>query len=452
MKLSEIRATLEEIGVSPVKTLGQNFLHDQNLSRWIVDKAGIKPGDFILEIGPGLGALTRVALERGARVLAIEKDGRLANFLRADLPNESLELVHMDALDFDERGLLAQPSVRLLGNLPYNITTPLLAKYLGYPSPISLSLLMLQKEVAQRICAEPGTPPCGALTLEIQFYYVVRYLRTVPPAVFLPQPDVESALVQFVPRDGENIPACDHAVFAELVRVGFSQRRKQLGKLLRPRIGNWPEAADVAGVPPDVRAEVLSLEQWVALANYVAPIGPPGRATVDAEMFPVVDEEDRIVGTAPRRQVHANNLRHRAVHVLIFNLAGELYLQKRTRWKDRHPFRWDSSAAGHVEAGEDYDFTAKRELKEELGISTSLRPVAKLAASEETGQEFIQLYAGEYGGQIEPDAAEIDVGRFDPPDVVTAWIAARPGEFAPGFVACWRAFRAANGQRLTPND
>ena len=126
MKLSEIRPTLKEIGVSPVRTLGQNFLHDQNLARWIVNQAQITPQDYVVEIGPGLGALTKFLLEKDAHVLAIEKDGRLANFLRSRFGNKGLEIVNTDALKFDRRVLFAHRCVKLIGNLPYNISSPLL--------------------------------------------------------------------------------------------------------------------------------------------------------------------------------------------------------------------------------------------------------------------------------------------------------------------------------------
>src|SRR5713101_1661332 len=138
MKLSEISATLREIGVSPVKTLGQNFLHDQNLARWIVEQAELTPRDYIVEIGPGLGALTELALAKGARVLAIEKDARLAKFLREKLPDQRLEVLHADALEFDTRILHAQRRVKVLGNLPYYISSQLLLRFVKYPSPIHL--------------------------------------------------------------------------------------------------------------------------------------------------------------------------------------------------------------------------------------------------------------------------------------------------------------------------
>jgi 16S rRNA (adenine1518-N6/adenine1519-N6)-dimethyltransferase len=153
----------------------------------------------------------------------------------------------------------------------------------------------------------------------------------------------------------------------------------------------------------------------------------------------VVDEEDRVIGSAPRPKVHGDNLRHRAVHILIFNSAGEVYLQKRSEWKDRHPLAWDSSAAGHVAAGEEYDTAAARELEEELGIKPPLTRLAKLPASDRTGQEFIWVYRGQWDGPIRFERAEIEAGGYFPAETVTAWINARPADFAPGFVECWKA-------------
>src|SRR5438105_8404169 len=292
MKLSEIAATLREIGVSPVKSLGQNFLHDRNLAQWIVDQADIVPEDFVVEIGPGLGALTELVLAKEARVLAIEKDKRLAEYLRNKFGGSALEIAHDDALEFDTRTLYTQPKVKLLGNLPYYISSQLLIKFLEYPSPISLWLFMLQKELARRLVAAPATSDYGALTLLIQLHYRVEYLRTVPASVFLPKPEVDSALVRIVPRDPRELPACNYGVFQELVRRGFSQRRKQLGKLLRERMPDWENAAVELGLNPKARAEELSLGQWIALTNYVAPITSTDAGDGPEESFAVVDERD----------------------------------------------------------------------------------------------------------------------------------------------------------------
>ena len=205
MKLSEIDATLREIGVAPVKTLGQNFLHDRNLARWIVERAQLSADDYVVEVGPGLGALTEFLLASGARVLAIEKDARLAKFLRTRFETERLEIIHADALEFDVRTLFAQPRVKFVGNLPYNISSQVLLRFTKYPSPISLWLCMLQREMARRLSAQPRAADYGALTLIMQLHYRVEYLRTVPASVFLPQPEVESAFVKLEPRAAERI-------------------------------------------------------------------------------------------------------------------------------------------------------------------------------------------------------------------------------------------------------
>jgi 16S rRNA (adenine1518-N6/adenine1519-N6)-dimethyltransferase len=440
MNLSEITATLRKIHVSPLKSLGQNFLHDQNLIRWIIERAELSGDDYVVEIGPGLGALTNHALRHGARVLAIEKDARLAKFLNEHFCNEQLEVLHQDALRFDVRCLFAQSRVKLLGNLPYYASSQLLLKFLNYPSPISLSFLMLQKELAHRLSAAPSSKEYGALTLLIQLHYRVEYLRTIPAAVFYPRPDVDSAVVKFSPRTPTELPSCDEELFRQLVRRGFSQRRKQLGKLLSAEVPDWPRAADSLHLDRTVRAEALSLNQWIALTNYVRPIVVPQHTVTQSESFPVVDHWDRAIRVASRCEVHGNNLRHRAVHIFIFNKTGDILLQKRSRWKDRHPLMWDSSAAGHVHASESYDLAAKRELEEELGLGIQLERVLKLPASEETGQEFIWLYTGQHDGQSKPNRGEIEATFFFPPAIVSKWTAARPSDFAPAFLECWKAY------------
>ena len=440
MKLSEIESTLRAICVSPVKTLGQNFLHDRNLARWIVERAELTADDYVVEIGPGLGALTEFALASGARVLAIEKDARLATFLRERFPAERLQIIRGDALDFDVRTLFAQARVKFIGNLPYNISSQLLIRFTKYPSPISLWVCLLQKEMARRLSAEPRSGDYGALTLFVQSRYRVEYLRTVPASVFLPQPEVDSAFVKLTPRTLNELPDYNPERFTKLVRRGFSQRRKQLQKLLREDVPDWETASETCGFEARARAEELSLPQWISLSNFSRPGVGAAASNDPAEPFAVVDEADRVIGAAPRRKVHGDNLLHRAVHILIFNRNGELFLQKRSRFKDRHPCVWDSSAAGHVDAGEDYDDAARREVQEELGVTTRLERVVKLPASDRTGQEFIWLYQGKHDGPFQLAASEIELGEFFPPGLVSNWLQARPDDFAPGFVECWNAF------------
>lgn len=450
MKLSDIRAALREIPVSPVKTLGQNFLHDQNLARWIVDRAQITSEDYVVEIGPGLGALTEFILEKGAHVLAIEKDARLANFLRRRFGRGHLEVLNIDALKLDPRFLFARRRVKLLGNLPYNISSALLLKFLEQPNPISLLLLMLQKEVAMRLSASPSTHDYGALTLRVQLHHRVKYLRTVPATVFFPQPDVDSAVVQISPRDPVELPARDEELLLGLIRVGFSQRRKQLRKLLRDYADDWDTISQRLNIDPKARAEELSLLQWIDLTNFIAPVLHPDPLLTTSERFPIVDKKDRILGSASRSQVHGNNLLHRAVHILIFNEAGEVYLQQRSHSKDRHPFKWDSSAAGHVSAQESYDETARRELKEELGVNVPLQKILQLPAAQRTDHEFIWLYRGVFSGDLAPNKCEIIRGTFLPPAVVDGWTLARPEDFAPGFLECWKAYRRKNRSDRQP--
>lgn len=441
MKLSEISQTLRDIRVTPVKTLGQNFLHDQNLTRWIVQQAAVSPGDFVVEIGPGLGAITEPALDAGAQVLAIEKDARLAGFLREKFSGRALEVIHGDALEFDVRRLFPRGPVKLLGNLPYYAATPLLQRFLETPTPISSALLMLQAEVAARLSAAPRSKSYGILTLLVQSQCRVQFLRSIPSTVFLPEPDVDSALVRVTPRVPGELLEHDREMFCALVRHGFSQRRKQVGKLLKDLVADWSAAAAGIGASVQARAEELSREQWIALANFVWPAAASENGNDPAELFAVVNENDEVIGSKPRAEVHGNNLRHRAVHLFIFNRAGELLLQKRSRHKDRNPNVWDSSAAGHVDAGEEYDATAARELREELAVETELTRVAKIAASTQTGEEFIWLYRGEAEGGFHPPASEIDAVQFFPLDLITEWLEKRPDDFAPGFIECWRAFR-----------
>jgi len=385
--------------------------------------------------------LTRFFLEKGAHALAIEKDARLATFLRSRFGEERLEIVNADALKFDQRVLFAHRYVKLIANLPYNISSALLLKFLAYPSPISLYVLTLQKEMAMRLSASPCTHDYGALTLRVQLHHRVKYLRSVPASVFLPRPDVDSAVVRLEPRDPIELPEHDDDLLLKLIRVGFSQRRKQLRKLLREYARDWNTLASYLNIDPNARAEELSLPQWIAVVNCIAP--PPHRemGPTANEQFPVVDKNDRIRGYASRAEVHGNNLRHRAVHILIFNRAGDVYLQQRSRGKDRHPLKWDSSAAGHTTAGEDYDETARRELKEELGVDVPLERIFKLTASSRTDYEFIWGYRGMVSEGLAPNKCEIERGAFFAPGVIDGWTSARPGDFATGFLECWKAYR-----------
>lgn len=444
MKLSTITASLAEIGMQPTRSLGQNFLHDQNLADWIVAQLALKPGEAWLELGPGLGALTEFALARSANGLLIEKDGRMCGFLRERFPG--VEIVHGDATEFDVRELFARGPVKVLGNLPYYVSSQILFQFTDEPSPVSTLIFTLQKELAERLSAEPRTKAYGALTLLIGRRWQVKYLRTLPGKVFHPAPNVDSAVVALTPRPVGELPECDGARFRKLVKAGFAQRRKLLRKNLAEQGLDWPALCAHLGVLETTRAEELSLEQWIALTNFASGTTPDTSGQdVHGEIFDVVDEQDRVTGRTSRFNVHAQKLRHRAVHIFVFNASGDLFLQKRSRWKDKHPGQWDSSAAGHVNAGDDYATTAPRELREELGVEAAVEEIASIAACEGTGWEFVRLYRAQHEGPFRLPPAEIESGAFFTLDQIARWIAARPQDFAPGFLECWKRFQPGGG-------
>ena len=439
MKLSTIQSTLAELAMQPSKSLGQNFLHDQNLADWIVTQLELKPDDHLVEIGPGLGALTEFAMPRCGSATLIEKDGRLAEFLKTRF-NEfsSLEILHADALEYDVRELFPHGPAKLLGNLPYYVTSPILFKFTAEPSPVCRLVLTMQRELAERLSAQPRTKEYGALTLIIQRRWRVKYLRTLPGSVFVPAPKVDSAVVALTPMEPDELPECDGDFFNRIVKQGFSQRRKQLRKMLAEYRLDWPAVAAAIGISETARAEELSLAEWIDLTNLIRPQNETAAQDVHGELFDVVDENNRVTGQSSRHEVHTKKLRHRAVHIFVFNKMGELFLQKRSRWKDAHPSKWDSSASGHLNAGDDYDETAVREAGEELGIQVEVEQIGSIAACANTGEEFVQIYRAQHEGPFVLPRAEIECGGFFPVPLIRSWIATRPQDFATGFIECFR--------------
>jgi 16S rRNA (adenine1518-N6/adenine1519-N6)-dimethyltransferase len=448
---SEIRTELEALEVRPSRRLGQNFLADANIAAAIVAQLGLGAGDSVVEIGAGLGALSEHLAGRVRRLTLVEADRRLAGWLRERFGGDpSVEVVEADAATLDLRRFFAGRPVKVVGNLPYSAGGAILKNTLGNPSPFDRAVFMLQKEVCDRLCAAPRSKDYGALSLRVQSRWVPQTRRLVPPDVFWPRPEVGSAVVVLDPRDRRSLPAFDDALFDRLVRHGFAQRRKQLKKLLPPRPGGaaWTGSAAALGVPETARAEELSLAHWVALTNLYDGGSAGGAAGQHGgEVFDVVDADDAVTGRATRAEVHAQGFRHRAVHLLIFNRQGELFLQKRSHLKDVHPGLWDSSAAGHLDAGEDYEAAAGRELREELGIDAELSEAGRIAACEGTGWEFVRVYTGtvEKPRDIRYPPAEIETGAFFPLATVRTWTARRPEDFASGFLASFRAAGLAEG-------
>ena len=263
MTLTEIRAALDSRGLRPLKQLGQNFLHDQNLAKWLADHAvaGIDDGALVVEIGPGLGALTSVLLGKNLRLIALEKDRGLCVFLRehfgAEIARGSLDLCEGDALEMLPR-LGVTPAV-ICGNLPYYISTPLLMECLRLPGIPARLFFLVQKEVGQRLASQPGNKTYGALSVLVQSGYEISIVRTLPGSVFYPPPEVESVAVQLVPRAEPLVFPAERERFAAVVQRGFSQRRKKLSNLLPTDDGR--------------RAEHLSPTEWVELWRQIEKKG-----------------------------------------------------------------------------------------------------------------------------------------------------------------------------------
>ena len=255
MTLTEIRAALELRGLRPLKQLGQNFLHDQNLARWLAQEAaaGLGEGDALVEIGPGLGALTGLLLQRKLRVIALEKDRGLCVFLRERFAGETaagtFDLREGDALELLP-ALDAMPRA-VCGNLPYYISTPLLMECLRLPGPPVGCFFLMQREVGQRLAARCGNKTYGGLSVLVQTGYDVELVRTLPGSVFYPPPEVESVAVRLTPRAEPLVTPAERGRFAAVVQRGFSQRRKKLSNLLP--------------TPDGRRAEELDPAAWVTL-------------------------------------------------------------------------------------------------------------------------------------------------------------------------------------------
>jgi 16S rRNA (adenine1518-N6/adenine1519-N6)-dimethyltransferase len=441
VNIVNIMSTLEQLGASPRKSLGQNFLLDGNMAKWIVGQLMIEPGDHIVEIGPGLGALTANFAQSGVSATLLEKDKLFAKFMESTFSADRMRVIKGDALECDVREFFPLGPVKVIGNLPYYLSTPILFHFTADPCPFERLVFTIQREVADRLVARPGTKEYGAISVLLQAKWNIARLRSLAPSLFFPRPQVESAVIRLTRRLPQEAPEINWSQFTRLVKAGFAERRKQLRNNLSklyPMV-TIEEALAVSELGGACRAEELSGEKWVELANRILP---PTIEAATAEDLAVVDESDHPIGAADRRVVHEKDLRHRAVHVFITNRAGELFLQKRSWRKDRYPHCWDSSAAGHVSVGEAYDDCARRELAEELGVSVELDRIGAVGATDKTGQEFISIYVGSHDGPIESNASEIEMGGFFRLSTIDTWIEKRPRDFAPGFLECYRTVRS----------
>ena len=256
------------------KHLGQNFLHDRSVIEKIVLALDPQPGDVLVEIGPGQGALTFPLLRRHGVLTAIEFDRDLhAPLQAAALAHGQLHLIEGDVLGVDFTALAAtngdeKGQIRLVGNLPYNLSSPILFHALDHAPVVRDMHFMLQKEVVERMASEPGSKVYGRLSVMLQAYCTVTPLFVVPPGAFRPAPKVESAVVRLIPKGADRIEVVDRRVFAGVVRAAFGQRRKTLRNALNGVADSLQMEA--AGLRPDARAEQVDVGSFVRLANLLA--------------------------------------------------------------------------------------------------------------------------------------------------------------------------------------
>ena len=262
----DVNRLLADHGLAPRRDLGQNFVVDPNTVRRIARLADVGPGDRVIEIGPGLGSLTLALAETGARVRAIEVDHGIVPVLRevvADHPN--VDVIEADAMELDwDEVLGGETGWVLVANLPYNVATPLICDILDGVPAIERMLVMVQREAADRFCAAPRTTAYGAVSVKVAYWATARIAGTVPASVFVPRPNVESALASIVRRPTPATDADPDALFS-LVRTAFGQRRKMLRRSLAGTVA--PEVFDVAGIDAQRRPEELDVVEWGRLTQ-----------------------------------------------------------------------------------------------------------------------------------------------------------------------------------------
>lgn len=271
-------------GLTFKKSLGQNFLIDPNILRNITSYAGLTKESAAIEIGPGIGALTEHLARTAGKVAAFEIDQRLLPVLEDTLsPYGNVEVIHSDILKADVREVIARElagyeDIMVVANLPYYVTTPIILKLLLEKLPIRGLVVMLQKEVAERITAKPGTKAYGSLSIVIQYYTEAELVMTVPKSVFMPQPNVDSAVIRMIRRKTPPVNVINEDFFFEVTRASFAQRRKTLLNNLQAQLPNGKEkkeqvllALSKAEIDPGRRGETLSIEEFGRLADALYP-------------------------------------------------------------------------------------------------------------------------------------------------------------------------------------
>lgn len=279
---TQTKKWLQQYNVVPKKSLGQNFIVDPNILKQMVREANLAPEGCVLEIGPGIGALTEHLAQASARVVAVEIDQRLIPVLRETIQHDNVTIVHGDILQQNIQELYAQyfvtpqqpsPRVTVVANLPYYITTPIIMKLLEEAPWVGQIVVMVQKEVCARMTASPGTKAYGSLSLAVRYYAEASMTMTIPSTVYIPQPHVDSAVIKLVRRTAPCVTVRDEAGFFRLIRTAFAQRRKTIGNnvqvFFEDHGGKHACQAWLmqCGIDPQRRGETLTLEEFAVLAN-----------------------------------------------------------------------------------------------------------------------------------------------------------------------------------------
>lgn len=279
-KQSELKKLLDRHGFHISKSLGQNFLIDGNIINKIVDALDLNKDDHVIEIGPGVGALTAELSRRANKVSAIEIDSKVIPLLEEVISTKDEEsnvsIINEDFMDVN-LNLLSEGSLyKIIGNLPYYITTPIIMKILEQGHKPSSMVFMMQKEVAERLSAKPGKKDYGAITVAANYYCDVEYLFTVSNQVFVPRPKVESAVLRFIPHDNPPVSVDDENMFFSVIRAGFGQRRKTLSNSLRQIEGITNEqvkkALEESSIDSKRRAETLDISEFATLSNTITAL------------------------------------------------------------------------------------------------------------------------------------------------------------------------------------
>ena len=265
---------LQRFGLHMSKRLGQNFLIDAGIVQGIVDAADIQPGDKVLEIGPGIGTLTQALCEAKADVTCVELDKRLPEILSHTLEAyDNVRIIQGDILKVNISEIMGSGPFKVVANLPYYITTPIIMALLEQHLPITDIVVMVQKEVAQRMAANPGSKTYGALSVAVQYYTIPKIALYVPPRSFMPPPEVDSVVVNCKVRPQPAVDLIDEKMFFRVVKAAFGQRRKTLNNALKSMGVDKNTIADIltrAGIEPSRRGETLTMEEFAAISNILS--------------------------------------------------------------------------------------------------------------------------------------------------------------------------------------